>query len=387
MDTDLLPIHRLCPLCGNRTGEKLHSLDYADDSHGLLPRHYDIVCCDSCSFIYNDFSEPDSVFTRHYAKSQKYSDPNLFGGGGMSAEEMRMWEHYCQLISSYIRPDMKILEVGCGKGGFLETLRKHGFLQLSGLEQSVECIQILRDKQIESLDSWTLIENRKFDIVVAHAVFEHLPNPREMMTRIKNVLPDDGFLFITVPDADSYCKYDSAPFYYFDREHINHFTCSTLQLLCSLYSFSPISNHVVQNKSFGPMKFHYDIAGIFQLKKSLLTGSVRKYIDSCGRKTIHVPPEIFASEHVFLWGIGAFAENLLFAGYFNAAKDLHFLDVDVSKQGRLILGKTVEPPESLLDSDPEKSAVVITSVLYKDKIIESLQTMGFRGKYYTVYPE
>ena len=287
----------------------------------------------------------------------------------------------------YIRPDMKILEVGCGKGGFLETLRKHGFLQLSGLEQSVECIQILRDKQIESLDSWTLIENRKFDIVVAHAVFEHLPNPREMMTRIKNVLSDDGFLFITVPDADSYCKYDSAPFYYFDREHINHFTCSTLQLLCSLYSFSPISNHVVQNKSFGPMKFHYDIAGIFQLKKSLLTGSVRKYIDSCGRKTIHVPPEIFASEHVFLWGIGAFAENLLFAGYFNAAKDLHFLDVDVSKQGRLILGKTVEPPESLLDSDPEKSAVVITSVLYKDKIIESLQTIGFRGKYYTVYPE
>ena len=70
---------------------------------------------------------------------------------------------------------------------------------------------------------------------------------------------------------------------------------------------------------------------------------------------------------------------------FNAAKDLHFLDVDVSKQGKEILGKIVEPPESLLNSDPEKSAVVITSVLYKDKIIESLQAMGFRGKYYMAY--
>ena len=387
MDTDLLTVHRLCPLCGNQTGEKLHSLDYADDSQGLLPRHYDIVCCDSCSFIYNDFNEPDSVFTRHYANSQKYSDPKLYGGGGISPEEIQMWENYYQLISSHLRKDMKILEVGCGKGGFLETLRNHGFQQLSGLDQSVECQQILRTRQIESLESWKQIENRKFDLVISHAVFEHLPNPREMMTRIRDVLSEDGFLFITVPDADSYYKYDSAPFYYFDREHINHFTCSTLHLLCSLYSFLPITFQVVQNKSFGPMKFHYDIAGIFQFKKTQLTGSVRKYIDSCNGKIIHVPHEIFASEHVFLWGIGAFAENLLFAGYFNAAEDLHLLDVDISKQGKKILGKTVEAPERLLDHDPEKSAVVITSVLYKDKIIESLRSMGFRGKYYTVYQE
>lgn len=382
-----ISVHRKCPLCSCKTGELLHSIDFAIDDHNVLPNHYDIICCDSCSFIYDDFSEPDSVFSRHYAESQKYSDPQLFGGGGLSPEEIQMWEKYYQLISAYIRPDMKILEVGCGKGGFLETLRKHGFQQLSGLDQSVECLQILRSRQFESLDSWTQIGNRKFDLVISHAVFEHLPDPREMMARIRNVLSDDGFLFITVPDADSYCKYDAAPFYYFDREHINHFTSSTLQLLCSLYSFSPVSTQIIQNKSIGPMKFHYDIAGIFQLREKQLTRSVRKYIDLCGSRKIHIPPEIFASEHVFLWGIGAFAENLLIAGYFNPAKDLHLLDVDMSKQEKMIVGKIIEPPESLLDSDPEKTAVVITSVLYKDKIIESLQTMGFRGKYYMVYQD
>ena len=75
------------------------------------------------------------------------------------------------------------------------------------------------------------------------------------------------------------------------------------------------------------------------------------------------------------------------AGYFKTAENLHLLDVDISKQGKKIFGKTVEPPETLLDFDPEKSAVVITSVLYKDKIIKLLQSMGFRGKYYTVYPD
>lgn len=234
MTSDPLPLHRRCPLCGNRMGKPLHTINYAADTQGFLPRHYDIVCCDSCSFIYNDYSEPDSVFSRHYAESQKYSDPKLYGGGGISPEEILMWENYYHLISAHIRPEMKILEVGCGKGGFLETLRNHGYHQVSGLEQSLGCLQILHNKQIEAPGSWQQIENRKFDLVIAHAVFEHLPVPKEMMTRIRNVLSEGGFLFITVPDADSYCKYDSAPFYYFDREHINHFTCSTLQLLCSL---------------------------------------------------------------------------------------------------------------------------------------------------------
>ena len=81
------------------------------------------------------------------------------------------------------------------------------------------------------------------------------------------------------------------------------------------------------------MKYYYAVSGIFQLKKTEMTGAVRKYITSCSQKKIHIPAEIFSSEHVFLWGIGAFAENLLYAGYFKSAKDLHLLDVDQSKQG------------------------------------------------------
>ena len=282
---------------------------------------------------------------------------------------------------------MKILEVGCGKGGFMNILKKYGYHNLYGLEKSIECIHHLRKENFQIFDDWQQIENEKFDLVIANAVFEHLPDPRQMMRNITEHLTDNGLLFITVPDADSYCKYDSAPFYYFDREHINHFTSQSLQLLASLHSFLPLSVQIVQNKSIGPMQFHYDIAGIFQLKKAEMTESVKHYIISCGKKKIHVPAEIFSAEHVFLWGIGAFAENLLYGGYFNFAKNLHLLDIDLSKQGKLILGKRIEAPETLLTFNNETSAVVITSVLYQGKIIETLKNMGFNGKYYTVYQE
>ena len=388
MSDSTVKFHRICPLCGSKTGSLLHSLDFAAQDHNVLPKHYDIVCCNSCSFIFNDYGEPETVFSQHYAESGKYAAPELFGGGGLSPEENQMWVSYYKTISPFIgNPEMKILEIGCGKGGFMKYLKNHGHYDLYGLEQSVECVQHLRKEKFQMFDDWRQIGNQKFDLIVANAVFEHLPDPRKMMEHIANALSDDGLLFVAVPDSSSYLKYCAAPFYYFDREHINHFTSSTLQLLCALHSFSPILTQIIQNKSIGPMKFHYDIAGVFQLKKKQLTESMRAYIESCGRKKIHVPPEIFASEHVFLWGIGAFAENLLFAGYFNDAKDLHLLDVDISKRGKKIFGKTVESPESLLDFDPEKTAVVITSVLYKDKIIESLQSMGFRGRYYTVYQD
>ena len=135
------------------------------------------------------------------------------------------------------------------------------------------------------------------------------------------------------------------------------------------------------------MKYYYAVSGIFQLKKTEMTGAVRKYITSCSQKKIHIPAEIFSSEHEFLWGIGAFAENLLYAGYFKSAKDLHLLDVDQSKQGKLIFDRKIEAPDALLNYNDGSSAVVITSVLYQKKIIESLQKMGFKGKFYTVYQE
>ena len=58
-------IHRSCPLCKNQTAELLHSIDYAATNRSILPQHYDIVCCNSCSFVYNDYAESDTVFDQH----------------------------------------------------------------------------------------------------------------------------------------------------------------------------------------------------------------------------------------------------------------------------------------------------------------------------------
>ena len=212
MSDSTIKLHRICPLCGSNTGSLLHSLDFAVQDHSFLPRHYDIVCCNSCSFIYNDYFEPDSVFGKHYAESGKYAAPELFGGGGLSREEIRMWDLYYKIILLYIRnAQMKILEIGCGKGGFMKYLKDHGHYDLYGLEQSVECVRYLRKENFQMFDDWQQIGNQKFDLIVVNAVFEHLPNPREMMGRIANVLSDDGFLFISVPDSSSYLKYCAAP--------------------------------------------------------------------------------------------------------------------------------------------------------------------------------
>ncbi|MBE6389121.1 MAG: class I SAM-dependent methyltransferase [Lentisphaerae bacterium] len=375
-EKDLFLTLRKCPVCFNHHAFLLAEMNYCGNNG--LPLHYDIVRCQTCSMIYNNFSEPESVFNAYYQQCGKYADENQVGGGGLSAEESLVWESYVKLLQPFLSPENSILEVGCGKGGLLKVLDQHGFHDLWAVEPSVSCVKNLCSGGINAFPDWEQLAGKKFDLIIAHAVLEHLPDPRQMMELFVSHLADGGLLMLGVPDADSYYRYTNAPFYYFDREHINHFTVSTLKKLCSIFSFVPQILQVSENPCIGPVKFHRDIIGVFKRESAL--SSVDEYIRKCSEKKVSVPPEIFNYDQVFLWGIGAYAENLLLSGVFDRCKDLYLLDKNPAKQMEVIGGKKVYPPEYLLDFNSKNTVVVITSVLYQDMIADELAVMGFVGK-------
>lgn len=373
---------RKCPVCSGESAELLVPMDYCGDNG--LPLHYDIVCCNSCSMVYNDFAATQADFDAYYRQCGKYSDADQLGGGGLSPEEAAVWERYRELLESYLHPDMAILEIGCGKGGFLQTLKKYGFHNLWAVEPSAGCVEQLNRNGIRAFPDWENLRERKFDIIISNAVLEHLVEPRKMMELFQRQLTADGILMLGVPDAGSYCRYTGAPFYYFDREHINHFTVDSLKLLCAMYSFEPQCLHIAENPTVGMMKFHYDIVGIFKKQFSASSSAIRRYVAECSTEKNVVPEELFRYRQVFLWGIGAYAENLLRSGFFDRCENIHLLDKNSAKQAEIIAGKKVHPPEYLLNFPSSESVVLITSVLYQNMIIAELKAMGFSGKYLTL---
>jgi 2-polyprenyl-3-methyl-5-hydroxy-6-metoxy-1,4-benzoquinol methylase len=105
------------------------------------------------------------------------------------------------------RQNPRILDVGCGTGGFLAALRSLGFAQGLGVDLYI-------DKPVRNADG---VEVRKgtihdlteegtpvWDVVMFHHSFEHMPDPIETLRSAANLLSPEGVCLIRIPIVPCY---------------------------------------------------------------------------------------------------------------------------------------------------------------------------------------
>lgn len=101
-----------------------------------------------------------------------------------------------------IRPEHRVLDVGCGNGAMLAGLRKDGFKNLTGVDPYMrtevrnEGFVLLR-KELRDIDG-------QFDSITLHHSFEHMPNPFEALQEIHRLLDPAGVAVICTPVAGCY---------------------------------------------------------------------------------------------------------------------------------------------------------------------------------------
>jgi ubiquinone/menaquinone biosynthesis C-methylase UbiE len=114
-------------------------------------------------------------------------------------------EAYEMLIRSLLRPDMRVLDVGCGRGGVLEQLgpaAEHP----TGADPDFAS---LREHRLPALPRvQAMAENLPFQagtfhVVLASWVFEHLENPQQTLAEFARVLKPGGFVVFITPNASS----------------------------------------------------------------------------------------------------------------------------------------------------------------------------------------
>lgn len=94
-----------------------------------------------------------------------------------------------------------ILDVGAGSGAFLRKLPTEW--QKYAVEGSATTRQILRQDQIKVYSSLqeAVESGTKFDVITIFQVLEHLAPFAPILDQCRTLLPSDGALIITVPDA------------------------------------------------------------------------------------------------------------------------------------------------------------------------------------------
>ena len=122
-----------------------------------------------------------------------------------------------------------ICEIGCSSGELLFLLRHRGAL-VTGVEIDVLAAKYLRHRGIPVYPQIEM--TLKFDVVCLLQVLEHMLNPHEVLSVVAKVLPHDGRVLISVPNAGEAAKL-GAPWVGFrvDLEHLNYFNLQTLSRL------------------------------------------------------------------------------------------------------------------------------------------------------------
>ena len=100
----------------------------------------------------------------------------------------------------------RVLDFGCGNGTFLRRMRALGW-DATGIDFSESAVKAVRESGLKALQG-TLphpdLAPKSFDLVTMRSALEHLPDPREVLCAIRDLLDDDGLLVIQVPNFASW---------------------------------------------------------------------------------------------------------------------------------------------------------------------------------------
>lgn len=151
-----------------------------------------------------------------------------------------------KLVKEYTNNDSpKLLDVGCGKGFFLEHCIKNKIdatgidVSKSGVDYAVTKLKV-QAEQIDIVNFSKRIENQNnFDVIILWATIEHLPNPQEVFTAIYSCLKPGGLFFLdTGLGNDRFEKFLSGHSQWFDApQHLFVYSLEGLKKLLSNAGF------------------------------------------------------------------------------------------------------------------------------------------------------
>jgi 2-polyprenyl-3-methyl-5-hydroxy-6-metoxy-1,4-benzoquinol methylase len=104
-----------------------------------------------------------------------------------------------------IRRDAQVLDIGCGTGAWLDRLANAGFTNLHGIDLDTDqfrCARATCSKANLDHDDLAL-GGRKFDLITAIELVEHLENPGRLYKHIRDHLAPGGYALVTTPNIHS----------------------------------------------------------------------------------------------------------------------------------------------------------------------------------------
>lgn len=209
--------------------------------------HFRLVKCTNCGLI---FSNPILVRSRIdnlYKKSSfSYTDESRY--------LKKTYRYYLEkALRSLDKSKLKLLDIGCGNGFFLEEVKNFGIKSVYGVEPSKTALEntpkdLKRNIKNDILKP-NLFKNSSFDIICCFHTLDHITNPNSFLKICFRLLKKDGIILFVVHNTDGLSvKLFGEKSAIFDIEHIYLFNPKSLSSIFLKNKFKVIDIFDIKNR-------------------------------------------------------------------------------------------------------------------------------------------
>ena len=266
-----------------------------------------------------------------------------------------VFQQHLEIVSTTVKRTMgqkRLVEVGCGKGYFLEMLLSKGF-DVTGFDPTYEGINPKIRRQYFSAD---VVEQAE-GIILRH-VLEHIQNPIGFLEQLKVANGGNGKIYIEVPCFEWICE-NRAWFDIF-YEHANYFR---------LADFDRMFGKVIESGRIFGGQYIYVIAELSSLKIPKIDINSRVVFPS--NFSINFSDnKVGEKNQTVIWG--GSSKGVIFsllksrAGYPIST----VIDINPAKQGKFLpgTGLQVQSPAVAIENMQKGTAVYVMNSNYLDEI-------------------
>ncbi len=279
------------------------------------------------------------------------------------------------LFRKYRLRDKRIVEVGCGKGQFLEMLYDMGAKRARGFDPAYVSYNPKIDKLVVRKYFNRKNIGKKVDFIICRHTLEHIPRPREFVESVSRCLTREGVMYFEVPDLSWIIK--NKTFFDFTYEHCNYFTPRSLYNLFAQFGFL----HIVFRSGLGGQYIQAEISRGIPSGRGLHLvdfAKIGKFIGSSMSRTKMLLCRI---GKFVVWGAGG--KGVLFLNRLRIKPKVspYIIDLNPNKQGKYVPGtaQKVVAPDALHRG--KVKTIIIMNPVYEKEIRKRVKRSGFNGKF------
>ncbi|MCK4269806.1 MAG: methyltransferase domain-containing protein [Methanogenium sp.] len=345
----------LCPLCSSDNNREIYNDDDTpifqnksyfskEEASSVKKGVISLYLCEKCGFVWNLTFEPSKlIYDSNYQNEQSHS--SIFMN--------HLWIVQ-NIIVNKIPKGSNIVEIGCGKGTFLELLKSTGEYNVCGYDPAYEGNSDFVKKCYYPPEG----EYENADLFIMRHVLEHVPEPLHFLKMISCANDDHGMIYIEIPDFSWIIK--NGAFWDISYEHCNYFSLSSLEQIL------PSSD---TGYLFGD-QYIYSI-GYFGLSSPTTEKNVSNILEcSSLYENINFCRQFLEEKsNLAVWGAGAKGANFVRILDPYCKKIKCVVDINPKKQGRYLGGsghKIISPEEFKEMKDIE--GIIIMNENYLEEI-------------------